>query len=246
MAPRKKALTTTLETESVVEVKVEKATPLKNPTIQLESLRSQIAKELNTAIDLLIAQVTKVEQTKKQAQEEILSNEKQNKQIVEEKQFNTMMDQKKKQAEFEEKLTSKAKEFEEKKTEELAKLKAESTLLAERKREFDEYKKQVDNFPSQLEKAIDETKKTISLEYKKEFEAEKRFLVQKNEYDLKLIQQQIVSLQQINKQQEKDIQSLREEKAKAIDQINQLAVTVIKGKDVVVGAPHEPHPTLSK
>jgi len=34
------------------------------------------------------------------------------------------------------------------------------------------------------------------------------------------------------------IKSLKEEKAKAIDQINQLAVTVIKGKDVTVNAPY--------
>ena len=50
---------------------------------------------------------------------------------------------------------------------------------------------------------------------------------------MKLLQQQIGNLQQTAKQQEKDIASLKEEKTLMMQQMKELAVAVIKGKEVV-------------
>ena len=48
-----------------------KISEVKNQTSSLETLRTQISKEINTVIDLLISQIAVFEQTKKQTQEEI-------------------------------------------------------------------------------------------------------------------------------------------------------------------------------
>jgi len=231
MPPRKKTVTTTTPS---TEVKIEKPKVEKYQTSSLEVLRVQIAKEINTIVDLLISQINQFEQTKKQIQEEMMTKEKQNKQVQEEKQFAIMMDEKKKQAEFEERLTAKTKDFEEQKEIELNKLKTESELLEQKKSEFQSLKSQVTTFPTQLEKAVEEAQKEVASELKKEYDGEKKFLTQKFEYDLKLLQQQINNLQQIIKQQEKEIDSLQDDRTRAIEQINQLAVTVIKGKELSV------------
>lgn len=55
--------------------------------------------------------------------------------------------------------------------------------------------------------------------------------MQKYEAEAKLLQQHIFSLQQQIKSYEKDTLSLKEEKNKAVDQMRELAVTVIQGKE---------------
>ena len=142
------------------------------------------------------------------------------------------MEQKKKQADFEEKLNKEKKDFEEKKEIELTELRLKKETLEERETEYNGLKAKVEAFPSQLEKTIDEVKKQVSLELKKEHEGEKKFMNQKTEYDLKLLQQQINNFQQTVKQQEKEIISLKEEKAMMMEQMKELAVAVIKGKEI--------------
>jgi|SRR3989339_361944 len=228
MPPRKKIATDV----SAPEIIMKKVSEVKNQTSSLETLRTQISKEINTVIDLLISQIAVFEQTKKQTQEEIETKEKQKKQIDVEQIFNTSMEQKKKQAEFEEKLQKERKDFEEKKEMELTELKLKKETLEQKETEYKELKAKVETFPSQLAKAIDEAKKQVSIELKKEHEGEKKFINQKIEYDLKLLQQQISNFQQMVKQQEKETISLKEEKALMMQQMKELAVAVIKGKEI--------------
>lgn len=228
MPPRKKTITDI----SVPETITKKVSEIKNQTSVLETLRTQISKEINIVIDLLISQIAIFEQNKKQTQEEIETREKQKKQIEAEQIFNTSMEQKKKQAEFEEKLNKEKKDFEEKKEIELTELRLKKETLEERETEYKELKVKVETFPSQLEKAIDEAKKQVTVELKKEHEGEKKFMNQKIEYDLKLLQQQINNLQQTAKIQDKEIISLKEEKALMMQQMKELAVAVIKGKEI--------------
>ena len=229
MPPRKKITTDV----SAPEITTKKVSEVKNQTSSLETLRTQISKEINTVIDLLISQIAVFEQTKKQTQEEIETKEKQKKQIEVEQIFNTAMEQKKKQAEFEDKLNKEKKDFEGKKEMELNELKLKKETLEEKEAEYKELKTQVETFPAKLEKVADEAKKQISIELKKEHEGEKKFINQKIEYDLKLLQQQINNFQQLAKQQEKEIISLKEEKALMMQQMKELAVAVIKGKEAV-------------
>lgn len=228
MPPRKKITTDVSASETVTK----KISEVKSQTSSLETLRTQISKEINTVIDLLISQIAAFEQTKKQTQEEIETKEKQKKQIEVEQIFNTSMEQKKKQAEFEDKLNKEKKDFEEKKEIELTELKLKKETLEQKETEYKELKAKVETFPSQLAKAIDETKKQVSVELKKEHDGEKKFMNQKIEYDLKLLQQQISNFQQTVKQQEKEITSLKEEKALMMQQMKELAVAVIKGKEI--------------
>jgi len=229
MPPRKKITTDV----SAPEITTKKVSEVKNQASSLETLRTQISKEINTVIDLLISQIAVFEQTKKQTQEEIETKEKQKKQIEVEQIFNTAMEQKKKQAEFEDKLNKEKKDFEGKKEMELNELKLKKETLEEKEAEYKELKTQVETFPAKLEKVADEAKKQISIELKKEHEGEKKFINQKIEYDLKLLQQQINNFQQLAKQQEKEIISLKEEKALMMQQMKELAVAVIKGKEAV-------------
>ena len=229
MPPRKKITTDV----SAPEITTKKVSEVKNQASSLETLRTQISKEINTVIDLLISQIAVFEQTKKQTQEEIETKEKQKKQIEVEQIFNTAMEQKKKQAEFEDKLNKEKKDFEGKKEMELNELKLKKETLEEKEAEYKELKTQVETFPAKLEKVADEAKKQISIELKKEHEGEKKFINQKIEYDLNLLQQQINNFQQLAKQQEKEIISLKEEKALMMQQMKELAVAVIKGKEAV-------------
>jgi len=229
MPPRKKITTDV----SAPEITTKKVSEVKNQASSLETLRTQISKEINTVIDLLISQIAVFEQTKKQTQEEIETKKKQKKQIEVEQIFNTAMEQKKKQAEFEDKLNKEKKDFEGKKEMELNELKLKKETLEEKEAEYKELKTQVETFPAKLEKVADEAKKQISIELKKEHEGEKKFINQKIEYDLKLLQQQINNFQQLAKQQEKEIISLKEEKALMMQQMKELAVAVIKGKEAV-------------
>ena len=229
MPPRKKITTDV----SAPEITTKKVSEVKNQASSLETLRTQISKEINTVIDLLISQIAVFEQTKKQTQEEIETKEKQKRQIEVEQIFNTSMEQKKKQAEFEDKLNKEKKDFEGKKEMELNELKLKKETLEEKEAEYKELKTQVETFPAKLEKVADEAKKQISIELKKEHEGEKKFINQKIEYDLKLLQQQINNFQQLAKQQEKEIISLKEEKALMMQQMKELAVAVIKGKEAV-------------
>lgn len=235
MPVRKKAITTTTPPE----ISREKIIDVKTQSASLEILRSQISKEINAIIDLLILQITAFEQAKKQTQEEINIKEKQKRQIEEEQTFNNSMKQKKQQAEFEEKLNKEKKDFEEKKEVELAELKLKKEALEEKETEYKELKAQVETFPSQLERAIEDAKRQLSTELKKEYDAEKKFMSQKTEYDLKLLQQQINSLQQLVKQQEKEIISLKEEKGRIMEQMKELAVAVIKGKEIITSPSSE-------
>ena len=228
MPPRKKAITDISTPETVTKKVIE----VKNQTSSLETLRTQISKEINTVIDLLISQIAVFEQNKKQTQEEIETKEKQKRQIEIEQLFNSSMEQKKKQVEFEEKLQKERKDFEGKKEIELTELKLRKETLEQKEAEYKELKAKVETFPSQLAKAIDEAKKQVSAELKKEHEGEKKFMNQKIEYDLKLLQQQINNFQQLAKQQEKEIISLKEEKTLMMQQMKELAVAVIKGKEI--------------
>lgn len=228
MAPRKKILSSP---PSLSETDLIKPVSPKNPTEQLEQLRTSIIKEINTIIDLLVSQIYTIEQAKKQAREEIIVKEKQNKQLEEEQAFNTILDQKRKQAEFDEKLVNEEKDFKTQKETELTELKSKKEDWEKKETEYKELKSQVISFPSQIEKSVEETKKGLTAELKKEFDSEKKFLIQKSEFDLKLLQQQVNNLQQLVKQQEKDIISLKQEKEQAMDQMKELAVAVVKGKE---------------
>lgn len=227
MAPRKKATLNTLLTE----VNSEKTPADTTKTSDLEIIRSQISKEINGVIDLLISQINALNETRKQTQEVLTQQEKQRKQIEEEGNFDKLMEQKKKQAEFDEKLSKEQKEFESEKESEIIELKQKKEMLDQKEKEYNELKLQVETFPTKLEKAVEEIKKQVTVELKRESESEKKFMIQKADFDLKLLQQQVNNLQTLVKQQEKEILSSKDEKNQAIEKVKELAVAIIKGKE---------------
>lgn len=202
-----------------------------NQTTNYEHLRTQVNQQINSLFDLLIKEINALDNLKKKTQEELELQERQRKQQEQENNFTLLLTQRKKQAEFDEKLEKERKTFEEEKRKKEAEIKIQKEELDNKEKELENLNIQVESFPQKLEKATTDAKKQISAELKKDFDTEKKLLIQKYESDLKLLQQQITSLQTQIKQQEKEILSSKDEKTKAIEQVKELAVAVIKGKE---------------
>lgn len=227
--PTRKKITPKVDSNS--EIKIEKSENFNTQTSVLETLRSSINDEINNIINVLIAQLTQFEHAKKKIENDFNEKAAAQKQNEELQSFNQMMELRKKQADFDEKITVRTKEFEELKESEMSKLNAGNAEFESKKAEFQNLKIQVATFPSQLEKAVEVAKKEIAADLKKEFESDKKLAMQKAEFDLRLAQQQISALQQSLRQQEKETESHKEEKEKLMKQISELAVAVIKGKE---------------
>ncbi len=239
MPPRKK---TTIEPTTSPLLSVEKitSTTTKEKTNTkgiLENLRVGMIKEVNQLITQLIAEIDQVENLKKQVVEEIENKKRQQKQTEDEQAFTLLMNNRKKQADFEEKLSKEQKACAELKQKIETELTAKKDELDQKMTEYKELKNQVVTFPQQLQKAVDEVEKRTTINLKKENDTEKKLLVQKYESDLRLRDQHIASLQQIVKQQEKEISTSKSETNKAMDQVKDLAVAVIKGKEKDLQSP---------
>lgn len=212
----------------------------KTTTISLEQLRGDAIKNINTIIDGLINQTTRLEALKKQTSEEQETRQRQQKQLEEEQDFTFTMTQRKKQAEFDEQLRKDKNVFEEMRKKSLEELQIKKDIFETKEKEYNELKARAETIPQQIQKALDENTKRITSDLKKDFETEKKLLTQKYEADLKLKEQFINSLQQLVKQLEKEVVSLKEEKKNMLEQMKDLAVAVIKGKEKELQSPVSP------
>jgi len=230
MPPRKKTLTT-CETTLPLVSEIKKSSEDKKQITTLENLKTQVNGEINHLVDLLIADINALESAKKQWQEEQALKERLQKQQQEEQNFQDALDKKKRQAEFAEKMETDKKKWAEEKHQQEEAIRVKKENWDAKEKEFDSLKSQTIDFPKQLEKAVTEAQKQISDVLKKDFDVEKKLLVQKYESDLKLLQQQISSLQIQLKQLEKDNASFKEEKNRAGEQMKEMAVAMVRGKE---------------
>lgn len=241
MPPRKKAtVEPTLPSFVSPSVSVEKTTAVKEKTntkSALENLRVETIKEVNHFINQLITDIDQVENLKKQVLEETEIKKRQQKQTEEEQTFTFLMNQRKKKADFEEQLSKEQKTFAEMKQKTEQEFKTKKEELDQKMTEYKELKNQVAAFPQELQKSVNEVEKRTTTDLKKEFDTEKKLFLQKYESDLRLRDQHIISLQQSVKQQEKEIVTLKSETNKAMDQVKDLAVAVIKGKEKDLQSP---------
>lgn len=241
MPPRKKAtVEPTVPSFVSPPISVEKITAVKEKTntkSALENLRVETIKEVNHLINQLITDIDQVENLKKQVLEETEIKKRQQKQTEEEQTFTFLMNQRKKKADFEEQLSKEQKTFAEIKQKTEQEFKTKKEELDQKMTEYKELKNQVAAFPKELQKSVDEVEKRTTTDLKKEFDTEKKLFLQKYESDLRLRDQHIISLQQLVKQQEKEIVTLKSETNKAMDQVKDLAVAVIKGKEKDLQSP---------
>lgn len=206
-----------------------------NKIAHLEVLRGKITQDADELIDSLIFEVRRIDLYRQKIEEDEMTHMRKRGQQEEEQNFILQFAQKRKQAEFEEKLTQEQKLFEENKRRDEELLKIREEHLSQKEKEHQEAKQEIAAFSQKIDKTIEEARKELAMELKKDFENEKKFVSQKYESELKLLQQQIKQLQQTIQQQEKDIQVLREEKSKVTTQINDLAVAVVRGKEASQG-----------
>lgn len=230
MPPRKKTSASKITT---VLTSIEEGKSIKDTSqsTNLEQLRSQVTQQINAIFDLLIKEINAVSELKKRSQEELALKERQNRQHEDEQSFNFLMAQRKKQAEFDEKLAHEKKMFEEMVRQKEEKLQLLKEDIDKREKELNDLKMQAEAFPQKLEKTLEETGRQLTAELKKDFDNERKLITQKYESDLKLRDQQISSLQTAIKQQEKEIASLRQEKTKAQDQMKEIAIAVVSSKE---------------
>lgn len=238
MPARKKAITSTSDVLSplpVAQVAETKTQKENSNLVRLETLRGKIIQDADELIDLLVAEVRRADLYRQKIEEDEMLRMRKRKQEEEEQNFVLQFAQKKKLAEFEEKLANEQKTFEENKRRYEESLRVREAELAQKEKEYQEVKQEVALFAQKMEKATEEARNGVSAELKKDFENEKRFISQKYDAEMRLLQQQVKSLQQIIQQQEKEVQILREEKTKVIAQINDLAVAVVRGKEASPG-----------
>ncbi|OGK38151.1 hypothetical protein A3F03_05140 [Candidatus Roizmanbacteria bacterium RIFCSPHIGHO2_12_FULL_41_11] len=229
--PARKKITTIAVSPTITASESKKTVKETNQISNLEQLKIQVAQQINALFDLLIKEVDTVEIIKKKTQEELELQKRQRKQEEEEQNFNILLTQKKKQAEFDEKLDKDKKAFTEYQRQKEEELTVQKESLDKQEKEYKELKNEVESFPQKLGKTIEETKKQITAELRKDFETENKLLTQKYESGVQLLEQQIVSLQTQIKQLDKESQSLKDEKTSAVEQVKEIAIAVVKGKE---------------
>ena len=202
-----------------------------SPADSIEQLRIHVAQQINTFFDLLIKEINSLEDLKKKTHEELETEKRAHQQQREQDVFSTSMAQRRKQAEFDEKLATQKKEFEEEKSKKQELLATQQKNLDEKAKQYRELESQVESFSDKLERSIEDAKKQVAAELKKDFDMEKKLLVQAHQSDIKLLQQKCISLQSQVTQLEKDALSVKEEKLRALDQMKEMAIAVVKGKD---------------
>src|SRR3989344_2353760 len=110
-------------------------------------------------------------------------------------------------------------------------LAARAEELKKQETELADLREKVSAFPNQMEKQIAEAVKQANAETKREFDFEKKMLQQKFDSDIRLLNQQLIATQNQIKTLEKENLSLKTEKNKAVDQMKDLAVAVVRGKE---------------
>ncbi|MEK7621881.1 MAG: hypothetical protein AAB415_01750 [Patescibacteria group bacterium] len=200
-------------------------------TAMLENLKLQSAGQINSLFDRLINEVNALEELKKRTKEELERQKRAQQQREEQENLTLSLAQRRKQAEFDEKLDKEKRASTEDQNQKEEKLRLQKEILDKKEQELQDFKTQIESFPQKLAKAVEETKKQISAELKKDFDSEKKLLLQGYEADGKLLNQQVTYLLNQSKQLDKEIQSLKEEKRLAIEQVKDLAVAVVRGKE---------------
>lgn len=230
MPPRKKIIT---EQPSISTPVVEPNKTVKgvDQIANLEKLKTLLTQEINDLFNSLIKEINSIESLKKKTQEELELQKRQKKQEEEEQSFNFLLTLKKKQAEFDESIEKDKTTFQEYQKQKHEDLMEQKENLDNQEKEFRQLKAQVESFPKELEKSIEEAKKIISVELKKDFETEKNLLIQKYESNIKLLEQQIGTLREQLKQLEKENQAIKDEKTGAIEQVKDLAIAMVRGKE---------------
>lgn len=219
-----------LTDDSAPEAKIPKDRQASKIT-NIEMVKSQSIERLQSAFDAVVKEINSIEDLKRKTKEELELEKRQSKQQVEQDNLTLLLSERKRRAEFDEKLEKDIRQFEDETKKKKEELKTAEEILGRKSVEFDALKAQAESFPIKLGKAVEESRKQVSVELKKDFDNERVLLTQKYQSEMKLLEQQIISLQNQNKLQEKEMFSLRIEKTKAIEQIKDLAVAVIKGNE---------------
>lgn len=228
MAARKKSTTESMPGE----IAGEESTARENSQVaMLENLKRQSADQINLLFDRLINEINTLEDLKKKTMEELERQKRGQQQREEQENLTFLLAQRKKQAEFDEKLEKEKRVVAEDQSQKEEKLRLQKELLDKKEQELQDFKLQIESFPQKITKTVEETKKQTAAELKKDFDTEKKLLIQKYEADGKLLNQQVVNLLNQSKQLDKEIQSLKEEKIRAIEQVKELAVAVVRGKE---------------
>ncbi|PIR43437.1 hypothetical protein COV24_02760 [candidate division WWE3 bacterium CG10_big_fil_rev_8_21_14_0_10_32_10] len=105
--------------------------------------------------------------------------------------------------------------------------------LEEKLKEYEKFKAEKDNFPKEIENEVSKALKINKDILQKDFETERKMLVQQNDSEQKLLKQRILDLETRLKDQKLETDTLRKELSKAREQIEQLAVAALRTKEYI-------------
>lgn len=197
----------------------------------LDSLRNSVMKEVSDIFASIVKAADDIELLRKKTAEDLQVKEEEGRRLKKEEDFNLEMQRRKRQAEFEEKLSAERRAFEEERVAKESELREREARIKALETEYNELKKEAALFEEKVEKIVDSAKKALTQELKREFDNEKRFIIQKYDAEAKLFTQQIKSLQEMLQQKNKDLDSLKAEKDRSAEQLRDIAVAVVRGKE---------------
>jgi chromosome segregation ATPase len=210
---------------------IPKPAEIMSKSAALAALKSQLTDRISGIFDALEKEIIVLNDLKKRTEEELAIMKNKARQEAEEEKLTSILERRKKQAEFDEKLSKEKSDFETEMGQKEAALKARIDEISKTEADIKLLREESQKFATRLEKTAEESAKQTASDLKKDFEIEKKMLLQKYESDLKLQNQQIVSIQNQIKQQEKEILSLKAEKTRTVEQMKDLAVAIVRGKE---------------
>jgi uncharacterized coiled-coil protein SlyX len=130
---------------------------------------------------------------------------------------------------YQAKRTQLEKELEQKKEQVLRQIEEREAAVAAREAEIEDLRKQVKQYPSALQKEIENAKKEVTAVLRQEMDQERRLLTTEREWERKVYEQKISFLENTIASQEQKIQDLKAEIAQAMKQVHQIAEKAIEG-----------------
>lgn len=119
--------------------------------------------------------------------------------------------------------------WEEEKRKREQRLAAEQEKQAQKDKELEELRKEVAQFPAQLDKAVKEAVAKTVMEERKEAQVRANFAKQDADTNAQIASLKISSLEKTVKEQREEIAELKRQLEKATQQVKDIAVTVIEG-----------------
>ena len=201
-----------------------------NYDLEMEAEKEAFEKEMNELRLKWKSEKEKETTEQKEFTEEVKKNRKREE---EEYQYKLKIDRQKETDEYEAKKAKLEKDLTDKQLDFNQEMAKRETDIANAEAELNELRKNNQEFPKQLEQAVTDKEKEVSARLKVQFEFESKLLANKNEGELKLKEQTIISLQEKITEMQAQIKELTEKTNIAESNVKDIAVKAIESSSKI-------------